>query len=403
MVLMSNNNLFNVETTTRNQTINSMATEASPAQTSVDRAIGDLRRGALIILRDTFNQTAAVVQAAEMSTSMGLKIITQITGSQPTLAITNRRAAAINIANHPAKVLSISIPPNSDAALIHHLSNPTFAQEKELKDTTPIDVNQLSIIPETAEGIADKAIQLVKYARLLPSVVFARIPLSDVDQLSNWSRENGLLLVEASSVTSFPKLRAQRLVQATSARVPLADAENARLIAFRPVDGGDEHIAIVIGEVDISKAVLVRLHSQCLTGDLLGSLRCDCGDQLRGAIQAIENHGGGILVYLAQEGRDIGLVNKLRAYNLQDLGADTVDANKEIGFEADERIYTPAAEILKQLKVNSVTLLTNNPDKLEQLSAAGVNVIERVAHIFPSNPHNENYLLTKVKKTGHLL
>ena len=139
-----------------------------------------------------------------------------------------------------------------------------------------------------------------------------------------------------------------------------------------------------------------------MTGDLLGSLRCDCGDQLRGAIQAIEGFGGGILIYLAQEGRDIGLINKLRAYSIQDLGVDTVDANKQLGFEPDERLYAPAAEMLKQLRVQSVRLLTNNPDKLQQLSTAGVKVVERVAHIFPSNPHNANYLETKAKKAGHL-
>ena len=151
--------------------------------------------------------------------------------------------------------------------------------------------------------------------------------------------------------------------------------------------GGEEHVAIVIGDLDTDQAVLVRLHSQCLTGDLLGSLRCDCGDQLRGAIKAISEYGGGVLIYLAQEGRDIGLVNKLRAYNLQDLGSDTVEANHQIGFEVDERIYAPAAEILKQLGIQKVKLLTNNPNKIDQLAATGIDVIERVKHAFPPNPH----------------
>jgi GTP cyclohydrolase II len=168
------------------------------------------------------------------------------------------------------------------------------------------------------------------------------------------------------------------------------------------LDGGEEHVAIVIGEPDTTKPVLVRLHSQCLTGDLLGSLRCDCGDQLRGAIQAIADNGGGVLVYLAQEGRDIGLINKLRAYALQDLGVDTVDANEMLGFEADERVYAPAVEILRQLGIDSVRLLTNNPDKMKQLAAAGVNVVDRVSHVFPSNQHNASYLRTKADKTGHL-
>ena len=197
-------------------------------------------------------------------------------------------------------------------------------------------------------------------------------------------------------------MRAQRLVKAVSAQVPLIDSEETRLIAFRPVDGGEEHVAIVIGDPDVTQGVLVRLHSQCLTGDLLGSLRCDCGDQLRGAIKAISEYGGGVVVYLAQEGRDIGLVNKLRAYNLQDLGADTVEANHQIGFEVDERIYAPAAEILKQLGIKKVKLLTNNPNKIDQLASTGIEVVERVKHAFPPNPHNREYLKTKAAKTGHL-
>ena len=384
------------------ETANSPAGKASPAQISVERAIGDLRRGALVILRDAPNQTATVVQAAEMATSMGLKMIAQITGSQPTLAITRNRAAAIKILTQSSKVLSLSLPQSDRSTFIHRLSDPTFIKDPNNNDFGELGIEKLTVIPEPLGGIAEKAIQLVKYARLLPSIVFSRLPLAEVDQLYNFKRDNGLLLVETASIDTFANIRAQRLVKATSAKVPLADAKNANLIAFRPVDGGDEHLAITIGNIDISKPVLVRLHSQCLTGDLLGSLRCDCGDQLRGAIQALETFGGGVLIYLAQEGRDIGLINKLRAYNIQDLGADTVDANKHIGFEADERIYAPAAEILKQLGIRSVRLLTNNPDKLTQLSSEGVKVVERVAHIFPSNPHNEDYLKTKALKTGHL-
>jgi GTP cyclohydrolase II len=148
--------------------------------------------------------------------------------------------------------------------------------------------------------------------------------------------------------------------------------------------------------------VLARSHSECFTGDLLGSLRCDCGDQLRGAIAAIAAAGGGVLVYLAQEGRGIGLVNKLRAYRLQDAGLDTVDANLQLGFDADERVYQPAAEILRQLGFDAVRLLTNNPEKVKALAAAGITVAERVPHAFPANDHNRAYLDTKAVKSGHL-
>jgi GTP cyclohydrolase II len=162
-------------------------------------------------------------------------------------------------------------------------------------------------------------------------------------------------------------------------------------------------VAIRIGDPDPQAGpVLVRLHSSCLTGDLLGSLRCDCGDQLRGAIREIAAAGGGVLLYLAQEGRDIGLINKLRAYALQDLGADTVDANTTLGFDDDERVYYPAAEMLRQLGISRVRLLTNNPTKIDQLAACGVEVVERVRHVFASNTHNERYLATKIARSGHL-
>jgi len=185
--------------------------------------------------------------------------------------------------------------------------------------------------------------------------------------------------------------------------VPLADAENARLIAFRPGDGGVEHLAILIGTPDPGSPVLVRLHSECFTGDLLASLRCDCGDQLRGAIATIAQAGAGVLLYLAQEGRGIGLVNKLRAYQLQDAGFDTLDANEQLGFDADERVYLPAAEMLRKLGLGTIRLLTNNPDKMAALQRYGIRVVERVPHVFPSNGHNQRYLQTKATRSGHLL
>jgi GTP cyclohydrolase II len=198
------------------------------------------------------------------------------------------------------------------------------------------------------------------------------------------------------------KNAANSLTQVSQARVPLENAEDAQVIAFRPRDGGIEHLAIIIGKVDPLKPVLVRLHSECFTGDLVGSLRCDCGSQLRGAIAEMSKAGSGILLYLAQEGRGIGLVNKLRAYQLQDSGFDTVDANLQLGFDADERNYLPAAQMLQMLGIHKVRLMTNNPAKVDSLQRCGIEVSERVPHSYPSNKHNDQYLRVKAKKSGHL-
>jgi GTP cyclohydrolase II len=400
MMFMATMSTFDTSPTRR--TGPSATTAPSSAQIAVDRAIADLRRGGMVILRDTDHHAAIVIQAAEMATHDGLRMLMRLTGSQPTIALTRNRAAAIKPSAASTTVQSLLLPMGTDADFVHQIADPTFVGDEAVDGLERPDISELSIIPEREDGLVHMAVQLVKYARLLPAVLFARTSTLDVDRLSNWSRDIGLLLVETGDIQSFPTLRARRLVQAASARVPLSDAENARLVAFRPLDGGEEHVAIVIGDPDANQPVLIRLHSQCLTGDLLGSLRCDCGDQLRGAIQSIAADGGGVLVYLAQEGRDIGLINKLRAYALQDLGVDTVDANEQLGFDADERVYEPAAEILRQLGFVSVRLLTNNPDKVKQLAAAGVDVVERVSHIFPSNKHNAGYLRAKADKTGHL-
>jgi len=372
------------------------------AKTSVERAISDLRRGALILLFDPLKRTAAIIQAAELSTAKGLELISQLAGSEPSVVITNRRSAAIRLNTETRQVISVSIPSQGGIELVHRLANPIFESQGGFDPINQKELDNLPVVPEAIDGLAPKAVQLVKFARLLPSVILSRIPYAEMTRLSGWSKSDSLLAVDARLIDSLPEMRAQRLVKAVSAQVPLIDSEETRLIAFRPVDGGEEHVAIVIGDPDVTQGVLVRLHSQCLTGDLLGSLRCDCGDQLRGAIKAISEYGGGVVVYLAQEGRDIGLVNKLRAYNLQDLGSDTVEANHQIGFEVDERIYAPAAEILKQLGIKKVKLLTNNPNKIDQLASTGIEVVERVKHAFPPNPHNREYLKTKAAKTGHL-
>jgi len=200
---------------------------------------------------------------------------------------------------------------------------------------------------------------------------------------------------------------ATTLTIATRARLPVSASEDAEIVAFRSADDLREHVALVIGEQRSDVAPLVRLHSECLTGDILGSLKCDCGPQLDAALHAMAHEaaggGWGVLLYLRQEGRGIGLVNKLRAYRLQDQGFDTVDANRRLGLPDEARDFPVAARMLELLGVGEVRLMTNNPAKVEALAASGIAVAERVPHQLPANPHNARYLSTKRDRSGHLL
>ncbi len=180
-------------------------------------------------------------------------------------------------------------------------------------------------------------------------------------------------------------------------------SEAGRLYVFRPDDGGEEHYAVEIGQPPRDKPVLARLHSACFTGDLLGSLKCDCGPQLRGALAQMGAEGAGVLLYLNQEGRGIGLANKMRAYSLQDQGFDTVEANHRLGFEDDERDFRLGAAILRKMGFESVRLLTNNPAKIRMMEANGIEVTERVPLKVGHTAQNADYLATKAAKSGHLL
>jgi GTP cyclohydrolase II len=356
----------------------------------IDRAITDLRRGGVVVLRTP--DTALLVVAAESVTDGALERLKALAGTPLALAITLRRAAVLGLAeppNGPGGSVLLAVPPGTPAALLGDFADPVAPAPARLP---------LAVVEATTRTAADAAVDLAKLARLLPAAVVATVSRAAVQRLT---KSESILMVEGAHVSDYQASAARSLGAVSEARVPLSEAENTRIIAFRPSDGGLEHLALLIGDPDPSESVLTRLHSECFTGDLLGSLRCDCGDQLRGAIAEIARAGSGVLLYLAQEG--IGLVNKLRAYQLQDAGFDTVDANEQLGFDADERVYLPAAEMLRQLGISRVRLLTNNPEKVAALTRCGIAVVERVPHIFPANDHNERYLRTKASRSGHLL
>lgn len=366
---------------------------------AVDRCVSELRRGRTVAIRGNEGLTA-LVQAAEGVTELSLQQLSDTAMSDPVLAITARRGIVLDITNKDSAAIVIKRPNGWRAQNILDLANPLSDLGLKKVDLSTLDVKSAKKYSCEAAGIG-----LAKIARLLPAALVAYIEDEDANVLDAWATRHGLLVVDAGDVFQYEHTQARTLKAVSEAKVPLLDANDTRIIAFRPFDGGLEHLAIVIGEDNLKKnqPVLTRLHSECFTGDLLASLKCDCGDQLRGAINEIATAGGGVLLYLAQEGRGIGLVNKLRAYELQDSGFDTIDANEQLGFDADERIYLPAAEILRQLGFKKIRLMTNNPDKIDSLAACGIDVVERVKHSFRSNQHNEQYIKTKVVRSGHLI
>jgi GTP cyclohydrolase II len=346
----------------------------------------ELRRGATVVVGD--EERSFAVMSVELLSSEKLDAFAKFGGGRVQLIVTGNRLQALgfDMPPHPAHLL---VHPRAlSLELISHLANPLnrASRQAELEE----DLQNLTI--SDADFFAQACLNLSKLSRLLPAVVVVEM-----------TSRNVAPHVSPASVMAYAFDAANALTLVSEARVPLESVEDAKVLAFRPQHGGIEHLAIVVGEIDVNASILIRLHSECFTGDLLGSLRCDCGSQLKGAIDVMVKNGSGILLYLAQEGRGIGLVNKLRAYQLQDAGHDTVDANLQLGFDSDERNYSPAVAILKLMGVSKVKLMTNNPTKVNALSEWGVEVTERVSHAYPANPHNEHYLKTKVLKSGHLI
>ncbi len=358
-----------------------MAEPSSSRQSvqSVARAVSALRVGGAVAIAD--RGKIALILAVETATDESLAAL----GPTPVLLLTHARARTLKIRLYTPDVIALPIAPGTTVNALRTLADPTADLAEPMKG--PFDVVRASLPANFAP-----AIKLAKLAGLLPAAI----------AIETGSIPANTISLNADAIRHYDDAIIETLSIVTRARVPLEDAQHAELVAFRPGDAGPEHYAIVIGSPPTQTPVLARLHSECFTGDLLGSLKCDCGEQLRGAIKAISQAGSGILLYLAQEGRGIGLINKLRAYRLQDQGFDTIEANERLGFEADERLYGIAAKMLLRLGHKSVRLMTNNPEKVTALEEAGIKVAERVPHAFASNEHNRAYLDTKAKKAGHL-
>ncbi|WP_375259986.1 GTP cyclohydrolase II [Citreimonas sp.] len=349
------------------------------------RARSDLRMGVPVLLSDA--DGAVLIAAAE---TLGPKRLAAMRAlGEVDLALTGRRAATLKARAYDGDVARVMLPADADLAFVRDLADPKEDLARPMKG--PLRTRRGG-----DAALHRLALVLCKAARLLPAALV--VPVAEAGPLA---ASEGLLCLDARTVAPFLE-QLPALSKVVAANVPLRVSETARLHIFRPEDGSEEHYAIEIGRPDRAAPVLARLHSACFTGDLLGSLKCDCGPQLNAALARMGEEGAGVLLYLNQEGRGIGLANKMRAYALQDQGFDTVEANHRLGFEDDERDFRLGAQILETLGFGAVRLLTNNPAKIAMMRQSGIEVTERVPLQVGRTPQNERYLAVKAEKSGHL-
>src|SRR5499433_2416530 len=352
----------------------------TPKQVAVERGLAEFRSGRPVIV--TSADELVVALPVDGMTDQGLASFrTLCAPGRPRLLVTARRARALGL--DAAGPTGLAIGDLHNAAAIFSLA----ARAQVARHLEVVAVG------ETAPA----AIELAKLAQLLPALLAADASAAAID-----ASEPPLVEVAAEAVAQFRRTASASLAVVAETAIPLNGGISARFVVFRDSVGGTP-IAVIVGQPDLAQPVSVRLHSACLTGDVFGSRRCDCGDQLRLALPQLEQHGGGIILYLEQEGRGLGLANKIRAYQLQDAGLDTVDANTVLGFDDDERDYGVAVRMLQILGCKRVRLLTNNPAKLDGLAQAGIEVSGRVPLHGPVNADNRRYLTAKATRAGHKL
>ena len=346
------------------------------------RARTDLRLGLPVVLSDGPGHFL-VLAADGIRVDRLAEVLALGTG---VLVVSDRRAATLNARAYDGDLARLVLPEDVDAAWVSAVADPKDDLSRPLKGPF--------VSQRDGEATAHRAaLGLAKSARLLPAAIVVPVSGAVPEELTR------LDLSALQGVLAAPVAHEE----VVAGRVPMALAEKGRVHVFRPNDGGEDHVVTEIGQPPRGKPVLARLHSACFTGDVLGSLKCDCGAQLQAALQQMGEEGAGVLLYLNQEGRGIGLANKMRAYSLQDQGFDTVEANHRLGFEDDERDFRTGADILKRLGFSAVRLLTNNPAKVEMMQSQGIEVVERVPLQVGRTPENTDYLDVKARKSGHIL
>jgi GTP cyclohydrolase II len=359
-----------------------------------DRGVFELRQGRVLCVTDVDRRACALVAAVEGIGAESLELLRSFVEPLRLIVTTHRgRAMGIPVPEGGSD-LSLALDADETPDSIMGLAADRSASQSG---------SRLAFGARPVTRAESAGLVLARLGHLLPALVSVEIdPASP--RLAEWIEDGTVLDVSCDEVERVVREWEIEIVPVAEALVPLAVAENSRLVFFREGGGLLEHVAVLIGPRESwPDPVPVRLHSACLTGDLFGSMRCDCGEQLRGSLEYFKNRGGGVLVYLAQEGRGIGLGNKMRAYTLQEAGLDTIDADGVLGFGADERRYDAALAILRYLAIERVELLTNNPDKVAAVQEGGIEVVTRTPLYGGINRHNLRYVQAKVDRSGHWL
>ena len=360
-----------------------------------ERGLFDFRQGRPLYVTGDGDRagSAALLATVDGLRSQTLEQLQQVDRGAVRLAVTHHRARVMGLANG-GRPIDMSLVLNGDAnpdqiLRLSSASGTTVTGTRDVREASDAELGGLA---------------LARLGRLLPAVVSVDVDPARVGALRGFLESGAILAVTTAQIDAMASNAQVEVTHVSDGPVPLEEAEDARFMFFREANGLLEHVAILIGSREQwPDPVPVRIHSACLTGDLFGSLRCDCGEQLRGSLRLFASKGGGVLLYLAQEGRNIGLGNKLRAYTLQQEGLDTVDADCTLGFGADERCYDAAVDMLRKLRIERVQLLTNNPDKVRAVRDGGIQVVDRQPIYGTLNRHNIRYVKAKVHRAGHWL